>query len=145
MDRIVHRSNGTKYVIADYDVLNQKLSELDIFLHTRRVTIPQCRKLLKDEYGLDYTKEAISWVAGDACRYWKQTKRKRKSQSALATSSKWDWIKRHVELMANDLKGLSKQHAYELIRTQVSINESIMDGLPKRLRFWEHKQEEVSV
>lgn len=145
MDRVVHRANGTSYVILDYDVLKQKLSELDVFLHTHKVTIPQCRKLLKEEYGLDYTKEAISWVAGDACCYWKQTRRKRKSLSCRVSGNRWDVIKRHVESMADDLKGLSKQHAYELIRTQVSINESIMDGLPKRLRFWEHKQEEVSV
>lgn len=117
--------------------LASALDQLDVFLFTRKCKLKDARELISERYGIDASKKEIANAADYACRYWRQRRRKRESAAKLLGHKRWDEIKAIVENCAADLQGLNKEHAFELIRAYTSINYSIMDGLPKRLRFWE--------
>jgi len=117
--------------------LEVALSQLDVFLFTRKCRIKDARELITERYRIDASNKEIADAADYTCRYWRQRRRKRKSATKMLGYKRWDEIKAIVENCAADLQGLNKEHAFELIRAYASINYSIMDGLPKRLRFWE--------
>jgi len=120
--------------------LSNALRQLDIHAYVYKLKVADVRALLADDMDIKASHNQVTWVASEVCRYWRKRRRERKSPSNCLTSSRWDQVIGCVERCLPDLEGLSKLEAMEVVRAYTSVNMSIMNGLPRRLRVWEQRR-----
>ncbi len=75
-------------------------------------------------------------LASRVCKYWGHKKKALAKRNDL-TYGAWEKISDAIKEFWDDLDGRPKGEALQLLRTRVSINETIMNNVRPSLRIWQ--------
>ena len=128
--RTAAKSNGTTS-----DQLGDWLKANDIPFFLKREKMSTARK----SFNASTTKVSASKfreAVNENCRYWKTSHRLRFRKPVTLNVDGWTKLKQGVSSILEDLRGVRLRHAVDLVRTRVSVNAKLLDGLPKRLHVW---------
>lgn len=116
------------------------LHDFDFFL--KEATLSDVSKAFRNQYSLkmkvSHLNVLMRLTAKSACEYYRKKLKATKSHS-VADPEYWEKLKAAVEEMLPQLSGeqITLPKAERIVRTRISTNQKLLQGLPKRLRVWE--------
>lgn len=121
---------------ANPDDLHHWIQRNDIALYASRKKIKDAREQCSNELNAKVTTKAFRSMIGHTCKWFTMKKRRAKAKRSDLTGKQWDKIKKAVGSMLVELHEQPIHVAAELVRSRVSVNETILRGLPERLQVW---------
>ena len=113
----------------------------DLRFYLERFTLARARKEF-EKTGGKATNADVSDAAQEHCNLWKVARRKPIKRNSSCDGKSWDRLKDVASRLAPILNMCTDAvEAAEVMRTQMSCNAEVANGLPRRLRFWETTKE----
>lgn len=128
-----------------YDVIKKAGSFLNLYdfdFFMKETTLSDVSKAFRNQYSLKMKLSHLNVVmrltAKGSCRYYRK-KLKAVRHASDADPEYWEKLKAAVEEMLPHLsrEQITLQKVERIVRTKISTNQKLLQGLPNRLRVWE--------
>lgn len=121
--------------------LREYLSRNDVSLFLSRQTAGKARKAAVESLGFKIPAAVFKDAVEDTCRFWKKKRLKRVSPRDCLTDEEWDALRMAVSKLKKYIRDLTLDEATVLVRTRVSTNPGLLQGLSSRFHVWKQKPE----
>ena len=111
-----------------------KANDIPFFLKRAKMSV--ARDAFGIASGIKASVSEFRAAVNNNCRYWKTSLRKRVRETVTLDDDGWVKLKREVRSILEDLRGRSLSDAVELVRTRVSVNASLLEGLTSDCHVW---------
>lgn len=109
----------------------------DLSLYCSKATFKSARRQFSADTGTRFYAKRFANLAKEHCEWFKNRFRRPVRIKSALNEKQWSRVKSAVISLLHVLHGQTLQVAVEIVRSEISVNETILSGLPKRLRVWE--------
>lgn len=115
------------------------LSEHDLSLFLQQLSITEAASQLRAT-GVQCNNNEVAKISSEICVFFNQRlKLKNEHKKNAFLAEEWTRLEHVVMKMESRIRGLNIYQAVVLLRTEISCNEHMLQGLSKRFQIWKKK------